>query len=37
VMQVLKNRYGTLVNDNQEIQELARRYSQLTVDLQFLQ
>jgi hypothetical protein len=33
-MKVLKNRYGSLVNHNQELQELARRYSQLTVDLQ---
>ena len=33
-MKVLKNRYRSLVNHNQELQELARRYSQLTVDLQ---
>ena len=33
-MKVLKNRYVSLVNHNQELQELARRYSQLTVDLQ---
>ena len=31
---MLKNRYVSLVNHNQELQELARRYSQLTVDLQ---
>lgn len=30
-MKVLKNRYGSLVNHNQELQG---RYSQLTVDLQ---
>jgi hypothetical protein len=33
-MKSLKNRYESLVNHNQELQELARRYSQLTVDLQ---